>query len=228
MILVIFVMNSALVPWLAPISLPLFLVYWALSSLYRRSSRELKRLENIAETPVYSSFASCMDGLTTIRAFRGAAERLTAQTDAMINDWAACWLKNNLVNRWMGMRLDFIGGGLSGSVGLFCVLWADGFVGDASAHFSAGLVGLMLSFTASLAGMYMYMYICVCVCIGLVLSFTASLAGMLTWMVLSCTRTCTRTRMHVHARVRACVHAYRHAQLDGPRRLGGGAARDVV
>ena len=203
MILVIFVMNSALVPWLAPISLPLFLVYWALSSLYRRSSRELKRLENIAETPVYSSFASCMDGLTTIRAFRGAAERLTAQTDAMINDWAACWLKNNLVNRWMGMRLDFIGGGLSGSVGLFCVLWADGFVGDASAHFSAGLVGLMLS-------------------------FTASLAGMLTWMVLSCTRTCTRTRMHVHARVRACVHAYRHAQLDGPRRLGGGAARDVV
>ena len=117
-LLVVFVMNACLVPWLAPISFPLFLLYMSLANLYRRSSRELKRLENIAETPVYSGFASCMDGLLTIRAFRGSDERLIASTDATINDWVACWLKNNIANRWMGVRLDLIGAGLSGSVGL--------------------------------------------------------------------------------------------------------------
>jgi ATP-binding cassette subfamily C (CFTR/MRP) protein 1 len=156
-LLVVFVMNACLVPWLAPISVPLFLLYASLASLYRRSSRELKRLENIAETPVYSGFASCMDGLLTIRAFRGSADRLVTQTDQTINDWVACWLKNNIANRWMGVRLDLIGACLSGSVGVFGVLWAGGVIGDASATFSAGLVGLMLSFTASQATMLNWM-----------------------------------------------------------------------
>ena len=156
-LLVVFVMNACLVPWLAPISFPLFLLYMSLANLYRRSSRELKRLENIAETPVYSGFASCMDGLLTIRAFRGSDERLIASTDATINDWVACWLKNNIANRWMGVRLDLIGAGLSGSVGLFGLLWADGVIGDAAATFNAGLIGLMLSFTASQASMLNWM-----------------------------------------------------------------------
>ena len=157
MLLVVFVMNACLVPWLAPISLPLFALYATLASLYRRSSRELKRLENIAETPVYSGFASCLDGLVTIRAFGGSAERLTRQNDETINQWVACWLKNNIANRWMGVRLDLIGAGLSGSVGLFGVLWTDGLIGDAAATFNAGLVGLMLSFTASQASMLNWM-----------------------------------------------------------------------
>lgn len=157
MLLVVFVMNACLVPWLAPICLPLFALYATLANLYRRSSRELKRLENIAETPVYSGFASCLDGLHTIRAFRGSAERLTRQNDDTINQWVACWLKNNIANRWMGVRLDLIGAGLSGSVGLFGVLWADGVIGDAAATFNAGLVGLMLSFTASQASMLNWM-----------------------------------------------------------------------
>ena len=156
-LLVVFVMNACLVPWLAPISIPLFVLYASLASLYRRSSRELKRLENIAETPVYSGFASCMDGLLTIRAFHGSADRLVRQTDETINDWVACWLKNNIANRWMGVRLDLIGAGLSGSVGVFGVLWASGVVGDTTATFSAGLVGLMLSFTASQTTMLNWM-----------------------------------------------------------------------
>ena len=55
------------------------------------------------------------------------------------------------------MRLDFIGAGLVGSVGLFSVLWADGVIGDSSAAFSAGLVGLMLSFAAAMSGMLNWM-----------------------------------------------------------------------
>ncbi|KAH8074024.1 ATPase [Aureococcus anophagefferens] len=122
-----------------------------MADLYRKSSRELKRLENMAETPVYSGFASCMDGLLTIRAFQGASERLVVQTDATIDDWAACWLKNNGANRWMGMRLDAIGAALVGLVALFCVLRVDGLLGMGSS-FDAGRVGLMLSFAAAVSG----------------------------------------------------------------------------
>ena len=147
----VFALCAILVPWLAPLTLPLFVVYWKMADLYRKSSRELKRLENMAETPVYSGFASCMDGLLTIRAFEGASERLVVQTDATIDDWAACWLKNNGANRWMGMRLDAIGAALVGLVALFCVLRVDGLLGMGSS-FDAGRVGLMLSFAAAVSG----------------------------------------------------------------------------
>ena len=147
----VFALCAILVPWLAPLTLPLFVVYWKMADLYRKSSRELKRLENMAETPVYSGFASCMDGLLTIRAFQGASERLVVQTDATIDDWAACWLKNNGANRWMGMRLDAIGAALVGLVALFCVLRVDGLLGMGSS-FDAGRVGLMLSFAAAVSG----------------------------------------------------------------------------
>jgi ABC-type multidrug transport system fused ATPase/permease subunit len=147
----VFVLCAILVPWLAPLTLPLFVSYWKMADLYRKSSRELKRLENMAETPVYSGFASCMDGLLTIRAFQGASERLVVQTDATIDDWATCWLKNNGANRWMGMRLDAIGAALVGLVALFCVLRVDGLLGMGSS-FDAGRVGLMLSFAAAVSG----------------------------------------------------------------------------
>ena len=146
----VFALCAILVPWLAPLTLPLFVVYWKMADLYRKSSRELKRLENMAETPVYSGFASCMDGLLTIRAFAGASRRLATATDATIDDWAACWLKNNGANRWMGVRLDAIGAALVGLVALFCVLRVDGLLAMNSS-LDAGRVGLMLSFAAAVS-----------------------------------------------------------------------------
>ena len=43
-------------------------LYAALSAFYSRSSRQLARLEAVAHTPLYSSFAEALDGAPTIRA----------------------------------------------------------------------------------------------------------------------------------------------------------------
>ena len=58
------------------------------------------------------------------------------------------WTKNNFVNRWLGLRLDWIGAALVGCASLSCVLavrfkWS----------IDAGLVGLVLSYTATLTGL---------------------------------------------------------------------------
>ncbi|KAJ1450288.1 P-loop containing nucleoside triphosphate hydrolase protein [Pelagophyceae sp. CCMP2097] len=141
-------LNAFLVPWLLPLTLPVLLAYGKLAKVYRSSSRELKRLENIAESPVYSGFASTMDGLVTIRAFQGAGKRSVKQAESAVDDWVICWLRNNCANRWMGMRLDCVGAAVVGLTALLCVLRVEGQLGSQS-DFPAGRVGLMLSFAAS-------------------------------------------------------------------------------
>ena len=51
--------------------LGLYAVYMYLRFLqyYRRTSRELKRLDSISRSPIFSSFSETLSGLATIRAF---------------------------------------------------------------------------------------------------------------------------------------------------------------
>lgn len=42
--------------------LPLFVVYYFMQQLYLRTSRELKRLESISRSPVYTHFSETMTG----------------------------------------------------------------------------------------------------------------------------------------------------------------------
>jgi hypothetical protein len=46
--------------------------------LFRRSSRELKRLYSISKSPVFASFAEMLDGCVTIRAHRAEARLVCA------------------------------------------------------------------------------------------------------------------------------------------------------
>ena len=45
----------------------------ALQAYYRQSSRELRRLSNVARSPVYSGFSEAIDGAPTIRGFSAQA-----------------------------------------------------------------------------------------------------------------------------------------------------------
>jgi ABC-type multidrug transport system fused ATPase/permease subunit len=49
---------------------PLFFVYYRVQQLYIASSRELKRLDSLAFSPIFQHFGESLSGLVTIRAFR--------------------------------------------------------------------------------------------------------------------------------------------------------------
>ncbi|KAH8334643.1 hypothetical protein KR059_012695, partial [Drosophila kikkawai] len=63
--------------------IPIFvisLIFYKLSTFYLKTSRDVKRIEAIARSPVYSHLASSLNGLSTIRAF-GAQHILESEFD---------------------------------------------------------------------------------------------------------------------------------------------------
>ena len=79
----LFVGAAAVVPsitnfWLIIISLPVVFGFVSLTRYYLKTSREVKRLESICRTPVFSHFSETIDGLDTIRT-RQAEQRFIDQ-----------------------------------------------------------------------------------------------------------------------------------------------------
>ena len=73
--LILFVLTAAILPsftnaWLCLVFLPVIIVFPYLTLNYLKTSRDLKRLESICRSPVYSHFSETMAGLDTIRTRR--------------------------------------------------------------------------------------------------------------------------------------------------------------
>jgi len=61
------------------------------------------------------------------------------------------WTKNNYANRWLGLRLDWIGAGIVGFTALACVLAVK--VGGGADNLDPGIIGLVLAYTTMLTGL---------------------------------------------------------------------------
>jgi ABC-type multidrug transport system fused ATPase/permease subunit len=137
----------AAVPFVLAVVVPLFMFYGWIQLIYRNTARELKRFDSATLSPIFNHFAETVNGLSSIRAFR-CESRMLLETEARINNNSRYWTKNNWVNRWLGLRLDWIGASLVGTTAVACVLAIKfGYPLD------AGLVGLVLSYTTTLTGL---------------------------------------------------------------------------
>ncbi|CAF3656930.1 unnamed protein product [Rotaria sp. Silwood1] len=65
-IIIIIIIN----PWMILLLILLAPAFWLLCRYYLRSSQQLKRIESVTRSPIFGLFASSLDGLTTIRAFK--------------------------------------------------------------------------------------------------------------------------------------------------------------
>ena len=79
----LFVLSGALIPafanpWLLLILFPILLAFGLFTRYYLKTSRELKRLESICRSPVFSHFSETMAGLDTIRT-RGMEEEFVEE-----------------------------------------------------------------------------------------------------------------------------------------------------
>ncbi|KAH9902793.1 P-loop containing nucleoside triphosphate hydrolase protein [Cubamyces lactineus] len=80
---------------------------WA-ALFYRASARELKRLDALLRSSLYSHFSESLSGLATIRAY-GETDRFLAENRKRVDiENRAYWL--TVTNqRWLGIRLDLMG-----------------------------------------------------------------------------------------------------------------------
>ena len=66
-----------LLPLLPALHVPLL---YPQAAYFRRSIREVKRLEGVSRSPIFSAFAQLLEGLPTLRAFGVQQQFVTAQT----------------------------------------------------------------------------------------------------------------------------------------------------
>jgi len=106
---------------------------------YLATSRELQRLNAVSRSPIISWFSESLSGLSTIRAFNHQAI-FTEINERRVDRNQMCYLPSTTVNRWLAVRLEFIGASIIYISSLLAVsaLLTTGV--------DAGLVGLVVSY----------------------------------------------------------------------------------
>ena len=65
---------------------------------YIATSRELKRLDSLALSPIFGNFNESLQGLLTLRAFR-KQDQFTSRNHALLDKSNRCWWPIQVVNR---------------------------------------------------------------------------------------------------------------------------------
>ncbi|KAI0661576.1 ABC protein [Cubamyces menziesii] len=111
------------------------------AAFYRASARELKRLDAMLRSLLYAHFAESLSGLPTIRSY-GEVNRFLRDNEYYVDleDRAAFLTVTN--QRWLAIRLDFLGGIMTFIVAILAVSNASGI--------DPAEIGLVLTYTTSL------------------------------------------------------------------------------
>ncbi|XP_066054315.1 multidrug resistance-associated protein 1 isoform X3 [Chamaea fasciata] len=117
---------------------PLGLLYFFVQRFYVATSRQLKRLESVSRSPVYSHFNETLLGVSVIRAFE-EQKRFIKQNDMKVDENQKAYYPSIVANRWLAVRLEFVGNCIVLFAALFAVI--------ARTKLSAGLVGLSVSYS---------------------------------------------------------------------------------
>uniref|UniRef100_A0A668AVN9 Multidrug resistance-associated protein 1 n=1 Tax=Myripristis murdjan TaxID=586833 RepID=A0A668AVN9_9TELE len=128
-------------PLVAIIIPPLGLLYFFVQRFYVSSSRQLKRLESVSRSPVYTHFNETLLGTTVIRAF-GEQHRFISESDRRVDHNQKAYYPSIVANRWLAIRLEFVGNCIVTFAALFAVM--------ARESLSPGIMGLSISYALQL------------------------------------------------------------------------------
>ncbi|XP_053189319.1 canalicular multispecific organic anion transporter 1 [Scomber japonicus] len=124
-------------PFFAIIIIPLALVYFFVQRFYVASSRQLRRLDSVSRSPVYSHFGETVSGLSVIRAY-GHQERFLKHNEITIDENLKTVYPWIVSNRWLAIRLEFLGNLVVFFAAMLAVISRD--------SLDSGLVGLSISY----------------------------------------------------------------------------------
>ena len=124
--------------FIAPL-VPALVVYYVVLSIYRANSRELKRIDSIARSPLFALLGETLAGLPTIRAY-GEVGRFVTETNTRIENSIAPSYYQFSAIRWLSLRFELLG-----SLLLFFAALL-GVIARNSSSFSGAILGLSLSY----------------------------------------------------------------------------------
>ncbi|XP_042357577.1 canalicular multispecific organic anion transporter 1 isoform X2 [Plectropomus leopardus] len=124
-------------PFFTIIILPLALIYYFVQCFYVATSRQLRRLDSVSRSPIYSHFSETVSGLSVIRAY-GHQERFLMHNEKTIDENLKSVYPWIVSNRWLAIRLEFLGNLVVFFAALFAVISRE--------TLDSGLVGLSISY----------------------------------------------------------------------------------
>ncbi|XP_044597667.1 multidrug resistance-associated protein 1 isoform X7 [Cotesia glomerata] len=131
------VVISYSTPIFIAIIVPIGVLYYFIQRFYVATSRQLKRLESVSRSPIYSHFGESITGAQTIRAFN-VQERFIYESERRVDFNQMCYFPGIISNRWLAVRLEMVGNMIIFFAAMFSVAGRD--------SLSAGLVGLSVSY----------------------------------------------------------------------------------
>ncbi|XP_071638106.1 multidrug resistance-associated protein 1 isoform X3 [Temnothorax longispinosus] len=131
------VVISYSTPIFVVVILPIGAIYYFIQRFYVATSRQLKRLESVSRSPIYSHFSESVTGAQIIRAY-GVQEQFIHESENKVDFNQVCYFPSIIANRWLAVRLEMVGNLIIFFAALFAVLSRN--------TMSSGLVGLSVSY----------------------------------------------------------------------------------
>ncbi|KAF8844780.1 P-loop containing nucleoside triphosphate hydrolase protein [Paxillus ammoniavirescens] len=141
---IVLVIGFSFPPFLIAV-VPLAWFYARVTAYYLSTSRELKRLDAVSKSPIFAWFSESLSGLSTIRAYNQQSIFI-ANNERRIDRNQMCYLPSTAINRWLAIRLEFVGS----LIILFTAVLSVAAV--VTSNVDAGLVGLVLSYALNTTG----------------------------------------------------------------------------
>jgi len=128
--------------------IPISLTFFVTQSQYRRAAREIRRMESTSRSPIFGHYTESLSGIATIRAFGAERHMEDGNIHYMQEHQRFQWAALSL-NRWLSMRLEFLGGLIVFFTGCFAVMHRH--------TLGAPLLGLTLSQTFNVTALLSFL-----------------------------------------------------------------------
>eukprot|EP00667_Euglena_gracilis_P000555 EG_transcript_556 len=135
------------VPWLTLLLVPVIWAFARTRDTYLRTSRELKRVEAVAASPLLAEFGSNLAGLPSIRAAQ-LSSAVQRHFHHLVDQAGRGWFSGQLAARWFGFRLDMQ------AAFLLCMLLA--MAVGLRQHLDPGLLGFAVMYGVNLSGLFQW------------------------------------------------------------------------
>ncbi|XP_015781159.1 multidrug resistance-associated protein 1 [Tetranychus urticae] len=123
-------------PFLVIMIIILALVYILIQKIYIASSRQLRRIDGVTRSPIFSHYTETVTGSTSIRAYQ-ATDRFSEKLFKLVDVNNSASMANLAASRWLSVRLELLGNIIVTSTALYAV------IGRGS--MSPGKIGLSIS-----------------------------------------------------------------------------------
>ena len=137
----VIILISVTTPAFVAVIIPLLIVYYFLQKVYISSSRQLKRLNSISKSPIFSHFAETTCGVSVIRAY-GQEQRFIQESQDKVYQNVQSFYLNVMSNRWLGMRLENIGNCAAFFASLFAIFYKDSLTGGQAGLSITSAIGI--------------------------------------------------------------------------------------